>query len=68
MLARPDPASSVHQLKLAALPLPLHMHGVAGEAGLGACEAALLLQQLVQQRGLAHVGQAHDGDLDGACL
>ena len=63
---RPPQARGVVQAERSAPPLQLACDGVAGDAGLGAGEHAVLAEQPVHQRRLAGVRPPDDGDANGA--
>ncbi len=63
----PEPRR-VEQADGPATPGEVRGHRVAGEAGLGTRDHALLAQQRVDQRRLAGVGAADDGEADGKGL
>ncbi len=54
-------ACGVHQPHSAIVPGPVHGNGVAGDAGLGPREQAILADQAVHQGGLAGVGAPDNG-------
>ncbi len=58
-------AGGVDQAHALALPVPVDRDGVAGDAGLGPGQQAVLADQPVDQGRLAGVGPADDGDADG---
>ena len=58
-------ARGIEHAELASLPVNLHRNGIAGGARLGAGQQPLLAEQLVDQRRLAGVGPADDGDANG---
>ena len=59
----PD-AGRIHQAVLAAFALHVHGDGIAGGPGNVGSNHALLAQEPVHQRGLAHVGPANEGQAD----
>ena len=61
-------ARGVDQRIALAVALEGHHDGIAGRARLVECHHAVLAQQPVDQRALADVGAADDGDLDAARL
>ena len=60
----PAQARGVEHAKLAALPVDLDRDGIARGAGLRARQQALLAEQMIDQRRLAGIGPADDGDAD----
>ncbi len=55
-------ATGIDQTRLAALPLDLAVDAVAGDAGLVADDGAAGAGEAVEERALAHVGAAADGE------
>ena len=60
----PPQARGVEHAKIPALPVDLDGNGIAGGAGLGAGQQPLLAEQVIDQRRLAGIGTADDGDPD----
>ena len=55
-------AAGVDDAQVAAFPLRVAVEAVAGDAGLVADDGAARAHDAVEERGLAYVGAAHDGD------
>jgi hypothetical protein len=60
----PPQSRGVEHAKVAVLPFDLDGNGIAGGAGFRAGQKPFFAEQMVDQRGLAGVGTADDGDAD----
>ena len=59
-------AAGVDDAELAAFPLGVAVEAVAGDAGFVADDGAARAHDAVEERGLAYVGAAHDGERGNA--
>ncbi len=67
-MAAPANARRVDERNILAFPLQRRIERVARGAGDGTHDGSILLQESVEQRGLANVGPAHDRDVDAMIL